>query len=304
MGAMDTQYKHARIVKALRKLRLPGAIGGGVLDWYCAALGRWAPEQDGVTYFGATLRCDPADTIQRMILLFEVWEPGVSKLIEDNLMPGEVFVDIGANVGYDSMLAAERVGETGTVVALEASPRTYDVLQRNLIRNPRLSKSIRTANVAVSDRPGTLDLYEFGRKNIGATTTLASRRGTRCGSVESARLGDVLTAEETSRVRLIKMDVEGAEPVILSDILDHLDDYPDNMDFIIEANPEDDPVRFRDVFERLQDAGFTAWAIDNRYGNDWYLRWRQSCPTRLHTAPRTRRDLLLTRRQGVTSMMA
>ncbi|QIV84694.1 FkbM family methyltransferase [Mycolicibacterium frederiksbergense] len=304
MAALDGQHKHERVVRALRKLRLPGAVGGGLLDWYCAALGRWAPEQDGVTYFGATLRCDSADTIQRMILLFKVWEPGVSKVIEENLEPGQVFVDVGANVGYDSLLAADRVGEHGTVIALEASPRTYGVLQRNLRRNPVLSKSIRTANVAVSDRSGTLDLYEFGRSNIGATTTLATRQGTHCATVTAARLGDVLSADEMSRVRLIKMDVEGAEPEILSDILDHLDDYPDDMDVIIEANPEDDPVRFRTVFERLQNAGFTAWAVDNRYSNGWYLRWRQSCPTRLDKPPQKRRDLLLTRRAGMTSMSA
>jgi FkbM family methyltransferase len=304
MGALDSQYKHERIVRALRKSRLPAAIGGGLLDWYCLAMGRWAPVQDGVTYFGATMRCDPADIIQRMILLFEVWEPGVSKVIEQSLQPGEVFVDIGANVGYDSLLAANRVGPSGTVVAFEASSRTYEVLQRNLNRNPSLSQTIRTANVAVSDRPGTLELYEFGRHNIGATTTLASRNGTRCATVTAAPLGDVLTDDEKARVRLIKMDVEGAEPAILSDILDHLDDYPENMDLIVEANPQDDPARFRTVFERLEKAGFTAWAIDNRYRNGWYLRWQPSRPAPLHGAPRTKHDILLTRRKDVTSLTA
>lgn len=301
---MDSQYKHERIVRALRKLRLPGAIGGGMLDWYCLALGKWAPKQDGVTYFGATMVCDPADIIQRMILLFEAWEPGVSKLIEESLHTGEVFVDIGANVGYDSLLAAQCVGSSGAVVAIEASPRTYDVLQHNLRRNPGLSKSIRTANVAVSDQSGTLDLYEFGRHNIGATTTLASRQGTRCATVAAAPLGDLLTADEKARVRLIKMDVEGAEPTILSDILNHLDDYPDDMDLIIEANPQDDPARFRAVFDRLKSSGFTAWSIDNRYRNGWYLRWRPSYPKRLDKPPRIKHDLLLTRRKGVDSVMA
>ena len=303
MGALDSQDKHQRIVRALRKFRLPGAIGGGLLDWYCLALGKWAPIQDGVTYFGATLRCDPADIVQRMILLFKVWEPGISTLIEENLHAGEVFVDIGANVGYDSLLAARCVGNSGTVIAIEASPRTYDVLRQNLSRNPVLSKPIRTANVAVSDKSGTLELYEFGRHNVGATTTLASRHGTRFATVPAARLGDVLTADEKARVRLIKMDVEGAEPVILADILDHLADYPDDMDLIIEASPQDDPAQFRTVFERLKESGFTAWTIDNGYRNGWYLRWRPSYPRRLGKPPRTKHDLLLTRRRAATSVM-
>jgi hypothetical protein len=95
-------------------------------------------------------------------------------------------------------------------------------------------------------------LYEFGPQNIGATTTLPSRRGGRhCATVAASRLGDLLTADEKARVRLIKIDVEGAEPPVLHDILDHLDAYPADMDLIIEANPHDDPTMFRKVFKRL-----------------------------------------------------
>lgn len=293
MGKFDTQQQHRRIVERLRGWRVPGPIGGGLLDLYTAALRRWAPEQDGVTYFGATMRCNPVDTIQRMVLLFSVWEPGISAVIEDSLQPGDVFVDIGANVGYDTLLAASRGAD---VVSVEAAPRIYDRLTQNIERNAGLDAKIRTVNVAVSDRPGQLDLYEFGPSNSGATTTIAARHGTKCGTVAAAHLGDILTAPEREGVRLIKMDVEGAEPAILGDILDHLDDYPTRMDIIIEANPEDDRERFGALFGRLQQAGFTAWEIQNRYSNGWYLRWRATPPRRLDVAPDTRCDLLLTRR--------
>jgi FkbM family methyltransferase len=298
MAKFDNQRGHQKVVTTLRRMRLPGPIGGGLLDWYALALRKWAPEQDGTTYFGATVRCDPVDTIQRMILLFGVWEPGVSRLLEDNLRPGDVFVDIGANIGYDSLLAATRVGADGAVVAIEASPRISGLLTQNVDRNPELAARIRTVNVAVSDRPGTLNLYEFGPDNCGATTTLPSRSGTLSATVTSAPLGDILTAAERARVRLIKMDVEGAEPTIMTDILDHLGDYPEDMDIIIEASPEDDPVQFREVFERLRAAGFTAWTVDNRYSHGWYLRWRETPPQRLDKPLRKRSDLLLTRRSA------
>lgn len=291
MGLFDAQQKHDRIVARLRGW--PGPLGAGSLEWYAAAMRRWAPEQDGVTYFGATVRCDPVDTIQRMILLFKVWEPGVSAVIEANLRPGDVFVDIGANIGYDSLLAASLGAD---VVAVEAAPSTFGRLVGNLDRNPDLGCRVRAVNVAVSDRPGELDLYEFGPSNTGATTTIAARHGTRCATVRAARLGDILTAAERSAVRLIKMDVEGAEPAILDDLLDHLDDYPARMDIVIEANPQDDQARFGALFGRLRDAGFTAWSIENRYGNGWYLHWRATPPRRLDAAPEQRCDLLLTRR--------
>jgi FkbM family methyltransferase len=239
-------------------------------------------------------RFPPADGF-----FFGVWEPGVSRVIENNLKPGDVFVDVGANVGYDSLLAASRVGPDGAVVAIEALPRTFGLLQQNLARNPNLAASVRAVNVAVSDQPGTLALYEFGPHNIGAVTTLASRGGARSATVAAERLGNILTADEIARVRLVKMDVEGAEPAVLKDILDHLDAYPTDMDIIIEANPQDDPEGFADVFDRLRSAGFTAWVIPNRYTNQWYLRWREAGLRGLDETPISRHDLLLTRRKAL-----
>lgn len=288
---LDNQRQHRRLTEWLRRLHLPGWIGGGILDWYEMAMRRWAPVQDSETYFGARLLCHPGDSIQAKILLFGAWEPGVSRVIEDILGEGDVFVDIGANVGYDSLLAANTGAQ---VVAVEAHPRTHGMLKGNLYFNPELAHRVRAVNVAVSDRTGQVDLYEFAG-NIGGTTTLASRHGSRGATVQAVRLGDILTADERARVRLIKMDVEGAEPTILNDILDNLGDYPDDMELIFEANPEDDRELFREVFDRLQHAGFTPWKIENGYSNAWYLRWREKPPQRLDGPPRKMTDVLLTR---------
>lgn len=295
---LNDQRGHRILVDRLHRWNLPGWIGGGLLDWYSFALRKWASAQDAQTYFGATIRCDPVDSIQRAILFFGVWEPGISRVIESRLHPGDVFVDIGANIGYDSLLAAT---QKTTVVAVEASPRTFALLRDNLERNPDLGQRIRAVNIAVSDRPGRLNLYEMGADNIGGTTTLESRQGEFVGSVDAAPLRDVLTDDERSRTRLIKMDVEGAEPTILNDILDHLDDYPVDVEIIIEANPEDDREAFRFVFDRLRDAGFSAWDIENGYSNAWYLKWRPRPLELLEEPPTRRHDLLLSRRPGLAA---
>ena len=290
-----TGLRRRTIVDAVKRLPLPVARLGLLV--YNRALKTWAPEQFASTYFGARMRCDPTDLIQRMILHFGVWEPDVSRVIERNLDAGDVFVDVGANIGYDSLLAATRVGSTGRVVAIEASPRTFDLLQQNLARNA-FATNVRAVNVAVSERPGTLDLYEFGAQNIGAATTLASRGGSLFASAEALPLQDILMPEELRRLRLIKMDVEGAEPPILRNILSRLADYPLTMDILVEANPEDDMDTWRDVFSQLQASGFSAWAIENEYELDWYLRWQRPTPLRrLDAAPDHQQDLLLTRRE-------
>jgi FkbM family methyltransferase len=285
---------HRTIMGAVKRLPLPAARLG--LRAYNKALRTWAPEQVGSTYFGASMRCDPTDVIQRMILYFGVWEPDVSRTIERNLNTGDVFVDIGANIGYHSLLAASRVGATGRVVAIEPSPPTFALLQHNLARNA-FATNVRAVNVAVSDRPGKVDLYEFGAERIGATTTLTSRGGSFAASVDALPLQDVLTPQELGRLRLIKIDVEGAEPPILRSILGQLTDYPPTMDVVVEASPDDDLEAWCDVFSQLQASGFSAWAIENDYELDWYLRWQRPTPLRrLEAAPTHLQDLLLTRR--------
>lgn len=285
---------HRAVVGTIK--RLPSGAAHFAFRGYNKMLRLLGPEHVATTFFGAKLHCNPNDLIQRMILHFGVWEPDVSRVIEQNLKSGDVFVDIGANIGYDTLLASARVGRAGQVVAIEASPRTFALLQNNLALNPA-SVNVRAINAAVSDRPGTLDLYEINEGNIGAATTLASRGGTLMASVEARPLDQILTADEIQRLRLIKMDVEGAEPPILQHILSQLALYPPTMDIVVEASPQDDSVAWRDVFERLRAAGFSAWAIDNSYELDWYLRWRHPAALhRIETMPAHQQDLLFTRR--------
>ena len=284
---------HTSIVWLIR--RMPLRLGVLAFRAYNKLLRTLKPEHRARTYFGAQVYCDPRDLIQRMILHFGVWEPDVSRAIELNLAPGDVFVDVGANIGYDSLLAARCVGRAGCVVAIEASPRTFALLKRNLDLNDAVN--VRAVNAAVADRPGRLDLYEMSQYNIGAATTLASRGGTRLGSVDALPLDRILTAKEIARLRLIKMDVEGAEPPILNALLDRLALYPADMDIVVEASTHDGPEAWGAVFARLSEAGFVAYEIDNDYEIEWYLAWRHPAPLRrTDRMPDGQRDLLFTRR--------
>jgi FkbM family methyltransferase len=231
-----------------------------------------------------------------MILYFGVWEPDVSRVIEQNLKSGDVFVDAGANIGHHALLASHRVGAAGQVVAIEASPRTYELLERNLKLNAG-AINVRAVNVAVSDRPERLDIYERDRGNSGTVSTLASRGGTVIASVQALPLEQILTAEEIQRLRLIKIDVEGAEPPILDRLLDQLSIYPPTMDIVVEASLDDNRDTWRHIFKRLKAAGFTAWAIANDYELEWYLcRRRPIALERVDVMPARHQDLFLTRR--------
>src|SRR5678815_1717828 len=107
---MDTiiRWGHAAIVGLIRRVPLP--LGLLMFRAYNKVLQTLSPSYRARTYFGARMACDPHDLIQGMILYFGVWEPDVSRVIERTLSPGDVFVDVGANIGYDTLLASSRVG--------------------------------------------------------------------------------------------------------------------------------------------------------------------------------------------------
>ncbi|MBI5265029.1 MAG: FkbM family methyltransferase [Bradyrhizobium sp.] len=251
------------------------------------------------TYFGSTMLCDPHDAIQNTVLHFGTWEPNISAVIEQLLSPGDICVDIGANVGYDTLLASHLVGPHGSVVAIEASPSIFDLLSRNIGEND--ARNIRLVQKAVSDGPGMLNLYAGPAGNRGLTTTLASPTSKIEATVEALPLDQILTVEERSRLRLIKMDIEGGEVPVMHRFLDTLELYPDFVTLIVEVAPCDE---WPDIFQRMRAAGFSAYFIENSYNRQWYIKQRhQLTPLqRLDGVPNYQADILFTR--GVAPVIA
>ena len=129
---------------------------GKAAIWRLAAHTQWLENQCTVTtQFHARLRVDTRDTIGRYIAYFGVWEPHLTALIEQTLEPGDVFVDVGANIGYFSLLASTLVGEAGTVIAIEAAPATAAILAKNV----RGRSNVRVIQAAAWERRCSLEFY-------------------------------------------------------------------------------------------------------------------------------------------------
>src|SRR5574341_861166 len=145
--------------------------------WYRVVEPRfaWRPHRFvATTVFGSRIAGDTSDILQQYIYYFGVWEPHLTRWIGRRLSPGDAFIDVGANIGYFSLLASKLVGDSGTVVSIEASPRTFDLLQGNLARNR--AHNIRAVNVVVSDRRGRVSLFRGPEDNICLTTALGDPR--------------------------------------------------------------------------------------------------------------------------------
>lgn len=164
------------------------------------------------------------------------WEPGISVVLERFLKPGMTAVDIGANVGYFSLLMASRVGPAGRVVSIEANPAMAALLRETVAMNG-LDATVTVHNVAAADRAGELDFYIIPDRNLNGCILLDEWKG----RVDPARLSRVRTAAaddilaHVGRVDMIKIDVEGAEHLVWKGLRRTLAKNPDIV-VVLEYN--------------------------------------------------------------------
>lgn len=242
------------------------------------------------TIFGAQIDCDVRDFIQRRIMLFGVWEPHVTAAMRMLVAPGDTAIDIGANIGYYSLLLSALTGPDGRVVAVEPNPAAVAALHRNIARNG--GTNIRVVESAVGPGPATVPIYEEDPANLGMATLYPLRRGRVIAQVPVAPLVTLLGAEERAAAVLIKIDVEGAEPALLAEILDRLDAFPALRHVLVELRGPGAQA----AFAGFADAGFTAWRVPNSYALDEY-RAPVETPAlgRIDAAPDIQSDILFSR---------
>ncbi|WP_425616587.1 FkbM family methyltransferase [Anatilimnocola sp. NA78] len=165
---------------------------------------------------GATMGA-PFGEIQGMSLILDsCWEPEVTERLLTTLMPGDVFLDVGANMGYYTLLASRLVGLEGLVVSFEPSPSNLRNLSINLAEN-KLS-NVALVSLALSDCTGIAKLWSAPYYNTGVcslnTTSAASTSA--FDWVATTRLDDLRGIRDlATRARLLKIDTEGAELQVL-----------------------------------------------------------------------------------------
>lgn len=252
------------------------------------------------TGWGARFAVDTADIIQRYLYLFGVWEPHLTGFIRSRLQPGDVFVDVGANVGYYTLLGARLVGDragSGSVVAIEASADSCAVLRHNLSLNA--TANARPVNVAVSDRAETLVFYQEEAGNLGATTIVRpAGRFVSSFDMRAESLQQILTRDEIARTRLIKIDVEGAEAAAVRGLVPLLAMLRPDVEIVIELSPDFLAVRGEspdDVTRPFLDRGFNIYRLTNSYLAESYVRAVPRRPVRWRGPVTEQSDLVFSR---------
>lgn len=223
---------------------------------YMRIQGHISRVREGKTFFGAMVQCDLRDFIQRRIYFFRIYEPNLTHYIAGNVRPGDLFVDLGANIGYFSLLASQLVGPTGQVISIEASPETCQILTANLNRNG--CKNVIAHNLAATEDFSSVEIVNIERGNIGANVIRAKTPGN-VGLVEGRPILAIL-GDNAPNVKFIKIDIEGSEGPILEDILENLDRL--SSDLVVMAEIAKSSARFVSEFRK---AGFRTFALPNNY---------------------------------------
>jgi len=226
---------------------------------------RTAGSQKEVTVNGRRMFVDLWDSaVSTHLFVSKTWEPEETRLVSSLLREGDVFVDVGANVGYFTLVASDAVGKSGKVFAFEPEPKNFSLLRKNVQVNKCVNARCEQKAVNGTDHPVELYLSSF---NYGDHRIFQSHddedynRGRQRArtQVEGVTL-DSYFAPGT-RVDFIKMDVQGAEYFALQGMKRVL---RDNLDVVLmmefwphglkEAGVE--PSR---LLEEIEDLGFVSY---------------------------------------------
>ncbi len=183
------------------------------------------------TVFGHAMYLDTRDlSLTPHLFRQGYWEPDVTRFFPGLVKPGMRVAEIGANVGYYTILACSLAGPRGQVVAFEANPAAASLARKSIAVNGYRPRA-RIIDMAISDAPGTVtlhcleqrqgdsSLFDFADSQLAFT-------GDRVTTIEVPATSLDAFLDHDEPIDLIRMDVEGSEPLVF-----------DGMSRILERNP-------------------------------------------------------------------
>jgi FkbM family methyltransferase len=142
----------------------------------------------------------------------------LTRMVLAHLKSGMTFLDVGAHLGYFSLLAAWLVGDTGQVHSFEPTPRTFELLRLNA----GLKRNVRLNRVAVTSRPGIATLNDYGPRFAAFNSMYGAKLPKQARPVKSTKFQvpaisiDEYVAQESLTPNFVKIDAESADYEILT----------------------------------------------------------------------------------------
>jgi FkbM family methyltransferase len=236
LGALDQQTTES-----------PVTIRWGVADLVHVAVG------------DVQMALDRADASVSVQIIDGGYEPHVAAVLDRLLGPGDVFVDVGANVGYHTFRAATRVGADGRVIAVEANPENARLIAHTIESNGLTN--IELVPMALADGRGYANFGTHVGSNGGFLPDKANVTGSGRGTIVPTIALDDLGLD---RVEVVKIDVEGGEGIVIdgarATILRHRPAFV--MEFSQEMTTRVSGRTPHEHLERFIDWGYSIAIID------------------------------------------
>lgn len=223
-------------------------------------------EVDGRTWY-----LDPASNFGSRLLAEKTYEGDVTEVLLSLLRPGDVFLDIGANEGWFSVRAAERVGAAGKVIPIEPQARLWPVIIRNFQLN-RLH-NYRLVPYAVGSTEGFIDINVYPSMNTGASSLVSqgrtrAMRRQKAGILPLARIAQI---HGISGARLAKIDVEGFELEVLKsagDLLGKIENifvelHPQQLQALGQSPEDVERLLEAKGYRKRQVSGIDLWTLQD-----------------------------------------
>jgi FkbM family methyltransferase len=219
--------------------------------WPLRQLTNWTIRQllpKQVEIHGATVVLNPTDPVVSGALHFGVYEKSETLFFQSACRDGMTFLDVGANLGYYTALAARAVGPNGRVLAVEPDPDSFGYLEQTIAANA--VGNVEAFPVAASDAPAMLPLY-ISTDNRGDNRLYASSEKRPQVEVEARPLDALLRENKIETVDLIKIDVQGYEPKVIAGLRETIIASP-NLTLLTEFWPQGMTEAGGDANEFLQ----------------------------------------------------
>ena len=177
---------------------------------------------------GLKLRIYPKNEVFRALFVRGIYDPNLIVTVNTLLHKGGTFIDVGANMGYFSLLASKVVGEDGRILAIEPSSRDFTRLVDNV--NINHLSNINPYRLAISDKKGTTKL-SVACEERSSLNTLGTSFGFKgiekvaIEDVETDTIDAIVEKEGIKSVDVLKIDIEGSEMVALQGAKNTIEKY-------------------------------------------------------------------------------
>ncbi|MFH1228288.1 MAG: FkbM family methyltransferase [Planctomycetota bacterium] len=220
-----------------------------------------------------------APTIRQMLL--EKYELPVQRVMKKILKPGDIFIDVGANIGYLSAIGAGLVGKTGQVHSFEPVPEYFQSLNRmaNLNQDYRIIAN----QSAIGETEGTANINVVNTRkwhNIGAHSMvpgiIQKENLSAKIQVPVCRLDNYIEKHSLRNISLIKIDVEGFELPVLKGLENFFRSGSQLPQILCEITPSAYPklgFKVTDLLDYMESAGYLPYSLSEPHSkiNNYYI---------------------------------